>query len=163
MVPHLQSNELNIDLVRGINSYKEFISIKKFSPQPTVINDGTEKKVSFHKIHIRQYQLCIGDNPSCSKGPPLAIAWDYNDIGCVDVEEFETMRPTRRHNQNLLMPPSTRIDILTEIGYSPSQIMKVIKSVKLCKHQREKSARAFSTKFDLFLEKASKMMRRKSI
>ena len=30
-----------------------------------------EKVVRFHEIHIRDYERVVGDNPSCSAGPPV--------------------------------------------------------------------------------------------
>ena len=124
--------------------------------------NNMRKSVSFNQIHVRQYVLDLGDNPSCSKGPPLAMSWNYDDIGSVDLEEFEKNRPTRRHSENLIMPLATRLSILSDIGYSPLQIMKAIDDVKTCQQQRMKSAKALSTKFDVLLEKANKKMRQKS-
>jgi hypothetical protein len=31
-----------------------------------------EKSVRFNEIHIRDYERTVGDNPSCSSGPPIA-------------------------------------------------------------------------------------------
>jgi hypothetical protein len=31
-----------------------------------------EKQVSWDTIEIREYKRTVGDNPSCSSGPPLA-------------------------------------------------------------------------------------------
>ena len=30
-----------------------------------------EKSVRFKEIHIRDYERVVGDNPSCSSGPPI--------------------------------------------------------------------------------------------
>jgi hypothetical protein len=30
-----------------------------------------EKGVRFNEIHIRDYERIVGDNPSCSSGPPI--------------------------------------------------------------------------------------------
>jgi hypothetical protein len=30
-----------------------------------------EKSVRFNEIHIRDYERTVGDNPSCSSGPPI--------------------------------------------------------------------------------------------
>lgn len=31
-----------------------------------------KKSVRFHDIQIRDYERTVGDNPSCSSGPPIA-------------------------------------------------------------------------------------------
>merc|ERR1712232_675180 len=64
-------------------------------------NKPTHKKsVSFDQIHVREYIIDLGDNPSCSKGPPLSITWEYEDMGTIDLAEFEEMRPSRRQKIN---------------------------------------------------------------
>ena len=34
--------------------------------------EGSRRGISFHKIEIREYERTLGDNPSCSSGPPIA-------------------------------------------------------------------------------------------
>ena len=138
---------------------KEFFN-KDQAPSRSSLTHFIQKSVSFDQIHIRQYQQDIGDNPSCSSGPPVAINWDYSDMRSIDVAEYEETRPSRRYNKELLIPRSTRIDILTDVGYSPKQIMKVTEDVNKCKHQREKSARSLILKFDTLLEKANKKLKK---
>ena len=32
---------------------------------------NTTKRVSFHSVHVREYERALGDNPSCSSGAPV--------------------------------------------------------------------------------------------
>ena len=34
-------------------------------------NSASNKAVKFSEVHIRDYERDIGDNPSCSSGPPI--------------------------------------------------------------------------------------------
>ena len=124
---------------------------------PTQHSKSTHKKrVSFNQIHIREYSLEMGDNPSCSRGPPLSISWDYNDVGSIDLQEFEETRPARRYHGELIIPLSVRKEILLSSGYSPLQITNLVETVNNCKLQRAKSAR-----FDDILLRANRKLTRR--
>ena len=103
----------------------------------------------------------MGDNPSCSRGPPISISWDYNDIGSIDLQEFEEMRPTRRYHGELIIPLSIRKEILLSSGYSPLQITNLVETVNNCKLQRAKSARSRSVRFDDILLRANRKLTRR--
>jgi hypothetical protein len=48
-------------------------SVKAYSraSQRSSASSYPEKVVRFHDIHIRDYERVVGDNPSCSAGPPV--------------------------------------------------------------------------------------------
>ena len=116
------------------------------------------RKVSFDRIHIREYYLSLGDNPSCSSGPPLSISWKYSDIGSVDLEEFEMMRPPRRHHSEMMIPSIERKKLLDDLGYSVLEIVEAVKNVTECKKNRKKSLRSIDYKFLKCFERSSKIM-----
>merc|ERR1719506_2664911 len=39
--------------------------------------------VRFSTVEIREYGLCLGDNPSVSRGPPICLDWTYNQHNIV--------------------------------------------------------------------------------
>ena len=47
-----------------------------------------ERRVSFDQVSVREYNIELGDNPSCSMGPPLTIGWEFDYIGSVNLDEF---------------------------------------------------------------------------
>jgi hypothetical protein len=40
---------------------------------------GAKKRVSWDKIHTREYALVVGDHPMCQDGLPVSLGWQYND------------------------------------------------------------------------------------
>ena len=115
------------------------------------------RSVSFGYINIREYKNELGDNPSCSDGPAITISWNYCDALTFDVEEFEEKRPPRRSNQQMIIPSSTRIDILTEVGYSLKDIIEAVEAINKCKRLRKKSLTSVEDKITNIFQKANKL------
>jgi len=92
--------------------------------------------VSFRSISIREYPMIVGDNPSVSSGPPLTIAWDFDELGTILLEEYENHRPTRRSADQMTIPKMERLKILESSGISRSEIEKVVKDVNIARSQR---------------------------
>ena len=120
-------------------------------------SDKKTRSVSFGHIHIREYNTELGDNPSCSDGPAITISWKYCDVLSSDVEEFEERRPPRRSNQQMIIPSSTRIDILTEVGYSLKEIIEAVEAINKCKRLRKKSMTSVDDKITNLFQKANRL------
>lgn len=88
-------------------------------------------------LHVREYDITIGDNPSVQHGVPLSLDWCYVNLGVVDVDEFEQKRGPRRLANQMMMSRKVRI---SRLKYSCE-----ITSEELTKHEQEirkaKSAR----------------------
>lgn len=54
------------------------------------------RRVSFDHVELREYRRIAGDNPSVTDGCPLAIGWEYNCRGKVDVDSYEADRADRK-------------------------------------------------------------------
>ena len=48
--------------------------------------------VSFSVVEYREYNLIVGDNPSCSDWLPLSLDWDHGPEVCIPVDDFERNR-----------------------------------------------------------------------
>ncbi|KAL3774939.1 hypothetical protein ACHAW5_001301 [Stephanodiscus triporus] len=68
--------------------------VKKPTSSDVQRNSG-RRRVSFGHVDLREYRRIAGDNPSVSDGCPLAIGWDYNCVGEVDVDSYEADRACR--------------------------------------------------------------------
>jgi len=97
-----------------------------------------EKQVSWDTIEIREYKRTVGDNPSCSSGPPLAIEWEYDpEPVVVNVEEFEEYRPPRRTQFELMLGRDERHEILEDEWQIPqAEIAQAIRLNIKAKNQR---------------------------
>lgn len=97
-----------------------------------------EKQVSWDTIEIREYKRTVGDNPSCSSGPPLAIEWEYDpEPVVVNVEEFEEYRPPRRTQFELMLGRDERHEILEDEWQIPQEeIAQAIRLNIKAKNQR---------------------------
>lgn len=83
------------------------------------------RRVSFTSVQLRQYCRECGDNPSVTKGVPLAIGWKYNEGEVMDIDCYETEKecngqPKECHR----LSAQEREDILIKIGgHSRNQIV----------------------------------------
>mmetsp|Transcript_22221 Transcript_22221/g.33358 ORF Transcript_22221/g.33358 Transcript_22221/m.33358 type:complete len:185 (-) Transcript_22221:290-844(-) len=85
---------------------------------------AAKKQVSFGTVDIREHNVRLGNNPSCSSGPPIALEWEARRSIVLSVDEFE-VRANRRTREELVMPRHVREDILRRRGYSRKEIFYV--------------------------------------
>eukprot|EP00522_Entomoneis_paludosa_P005895 CAMPEP_0172457070 /NCGR_PEP_ID=MMETSP1065-20121228/19764_1 /TAXON_ID=265537 /ORGANISM="Amphiprora paludosa, Strain CCMP125" /LENGTH=303 /DNA_ID=CAMNT_0013210551 /DNA_START=121 /DNA_END=1032 /DNA_ORIENTATION=+ len=96
-----------------------------------------KKNVKFHMIEVRNYSQTLGDNPSCSYGPPISLDWDYEEGGEVEVEDYEANRGPRRKLRHMMMNYYQRKNILQwKVGCSEDELKKAQKSAERIKSQR---------------------------
>jgi hypothetical protein len=98
-------------------------------------------------VQIREYARCLGDNPSCSSGPPVSIGWDYSDNTVVSLDKYEENRPPRRTNGQMLLPRSVRQEMLLKEWEVPrSQIASAVRTNIKVKNQRRQTVNNMSQK-----------------
>ena len=96
-----------------------------------------EKSVRFSSVDIRDYSLCLGDNPSVSRGVPISLDWDYDIEQSYELESYECNRCEDRRGPDQLKRPSLqRVHLLKSLGYSRGEISKQTKKTHLVKQQR---------------------------
>jgi hypothetical protein len=93
--------------------------------------------ISFSYIDIREYPICIGDNPAGSRGTPLSIEWKHFSEVQIGLEEYEDARPERRDHCALAMGETHRYDLLRRSGYSPKDIRIQTKPVNIQRANRK--------------------------
>jgi hypothetical protein len=97
----------------------------KSEADPTV--SSTEHHVRFSSVRIREYPICIGDNPSSFRGPPITLEWDYATEKEVPIEESERKR--KRTSQGLQLSELKRMVLLHNCGFHKSDIKRAILNV----------------------------------
>ncbi len=86
------------------------------------------KKLTFGQISIHQHDLTIGDNPSCSSGPPVSLDWKLIRSDSYNLDEYEAMvEPSRGKAKRLAR--SERENLLQESGYSMETLVRIAEQV----------------------------------
>lgn len=95
-----------------------------------------KKAVSWSNIVIHHHAVVLGDNPSVSSGPPIALGPDLLHKDSLPVLEYEEGRPPRREKFQMALPRMTREDMLKGEGYGRADFRHVeteIRRVKRCR------------------------------
>jgi len=122
-----------------------------------MMNAKKKKTVHFGNIQIRTHETILGDNPSCTNGPPISIGWRYDPNHLdMSVDEYESQQLYRCCGSTTLVMPRPedivlnrreREDILLRAGratggggsgssYTDQDFAQAIRGVVKIKHQR---------------------------
>eukprot|EP00814_Leptocylindrus_danicus_P017681 CAMPEP_0116024918 /NCGR_PEP_ID=MMETSP0321-20121206/12669_1 /TAXON_ID=163516 /ORGANISM="Leptocylindrus danicus var. danicus, Strain B650" /LENGTH=169 /DNA_ID=CAMNT_0003496873 /DNA_START=350 /DNA_END=860 /DNA_ORIENTATION=+ len=122
------------------------------------------RKVSFGAVQFREHELVLGDNPSCSMGPPVSLGWGFKDRRPMNLDLFEQARSgTRRNDKEFYMPTCVREEMLFERDYSRAELREVVTEIGRIQHQRTETVKKlkFAPCEEVF-EKARRKLRRVS-
>jgi len=100
------------------------------------------RSVSFASVYIREYERILGDNPSCTSGPPLSIGWRFTPSPVlISVDDFEDGKGgTPRSSSEYLVPKAIRERMLKEhAGVSRRDIVDSVRRIQKQKSQRRKT------------------------
>jgi hypothetical protein len=86
------------------------------------------KKLTFGRISVHQHHLTIGDNPSCSSGPPVSLDWKLIRSDSYNLDEYEAMAEASRGKAKRLAR-SERESLLQERGYSMETLVRIAEQV----------------------------------
>lgn len=81
--------------------------------------------VDFKDVEIREYKIGLGDNPSCSEGPPISLSYqdqDRHQVIPLDLYEKQRFGKRRRCN-DLVLPLDVRCYLLRSNDVSAKDIM----------------------------------------
>ena len=104
-----------------------------------VVDDEESIHVKFQNIEIRNYQMTMGDNPSCTYGPPVSLDWDYDEAHILPLDDYEESRGTRRKSYQMQMNSIYRKKLLDAMNFTPDEIKKVTKEISIIKKSRERT------------------------
>ena len=96
-----------------------------------------KREVSFSTVVVREYDMTLGDNPSCSYGPPVQLSWEFDEIVNLKLDEYERSRSKRRSMRQMVLSYYRRCDILQSAGYSSNEIRSATRQVNKAKRQRD--------------------------
>ena len=116
-------------------------------------SSSSRKSVRFEKVEIREYNIVLGDNPSCSNGPPVSLGWYYDkdQQQQMPLDTYEQKRDGyRRASHEMKVPGYMRHDILREWDVPNREIMKAQIQCEIIQKQRsrtfQREQRSFSVK-----------------
>jgi hypothetical protein len=74
------------------------------------IRPALKKSVSFSTIQLREHEMILGDSvPSC--GAPITIEWEARSESLLQVDQYESDRPERRHRREMVIPSKQRMQL----------------------------------------------------
>ena len=100
------------------------------------------RSVSFADVNIREYERILGDNPSCTSGPPISLGWRYSPEPIkLSVDDFEEGKgDIPRSSSEFLVPKAVRERMLKEhADINRRDIAGAVRAVQKQKSQRRKT------------------------
>lgn len=133
--------------------------------QPIPRDRSSKTKVTFSTIQIRTYESVLGDNPSCTGGPPLSIGWRYNpEHYDSTVDEYERKQDElyggpeiRPLDIDLVLHRSERESILLKMGYTQQDLADAVRRLNKAKSKRRQTVHNLPV---MFLEEKAESCRR---
>ena len=102
-------------------------------------DDEMLARVKFEKVKIRTYDVTLGDNPSCSYGPPIGLDWEFDEASSICIEEYEEKRGRRRQMHQMQIPAFHRKRILENGGTTPDEMEYRVNEMNRIKQGRERT------------------------
>ena len=98
--------------------------------------------VRFRNVKIREYGITLGDNPSCSGGPPISLSWDYEKEAekVLSLDSYEECRDGQRRSMyQMKVPSDIRLDTLKSLNISIKDMIMTQAEIEKIKKQRAKT------------------------
>jgi hypothetical protein len=139
----------NLDVFNGSNSTANGTGSTEESDDVSVIsglsglslstagNSSLNVKLGFSHVHIREYELVPGANPSVSSGPPVELGWAHTEPTSVEFDKWESIRDGRRRLQaQMRIPPHVRRELLLHHGNAQKDIRDATRNAATGRKQR---------------------------
>lgn len=135
MIVRTQSESLSTKAYeRSVDEYHQRRTLRWRQSPP--VRSGM---VRFDALTIHEFPMILGDNPACLAGPPLSISWEPQGTTSLTVDEFESTRPPRRLQAQMIVPAAMRLEILRRTGYARNEIIALTKPVNIDRSRRRSS------------------------
>ena len=157
---------INVTITQRVSAVRDGVQPKSILKVPS--HESEEQKVDprerypvrFKTIEVREYERIVGDNPSCSKGPPISIGWEYTLRPHYPINDYEHLvRGPRRTKKEFHLSADRRTHLLVnEWNCSEDDIRKARREATYIQYCRAKTAFSGSraaAKEAAFLRKAN--------
>jgi hypothetical protein len=110
----------------------------------TISSKRPRNRVTFHLVHVREYDRVVGDHPEVKVGPPIALGWNYVTQSPVMVEAYDIERELNSnssHGSSAAGKPDrltsiARKNMLFEYGYTETDFRRAEQDGKIIQEQR---------------------------
>ena len=112
-------------------------SLRRSSPRKEQNDCDVKRSVSFSTVQIHEHRMVLGDNPSVSRGLPVAL--DSKAIRTINrtIDEFEDESPHRRNKKELRLSNHHRQHLLVQGGHSDESFRRVSEEIHSIKQHRK--------------------------
>ena len=140
------------------------VEVKSILKSAGSASSRPKNSVVFAAIEMREYERIVGDNPSCSRGPPISIGWSYVLAFQGDVDEYETsVKAHKRSKKEFYCTAEKRIQILSkEWGVTREEMNRARREctyIQYCRAKTSFSTSRAAAKEAAFLRKANDRMK----
>ena len=92
-----EEEEHHVDANSGEVVFKDFPrhggnSFFKYRPKVEEKYERRTGHVFFEKVFIREYNLTVGDNPSCTDSLPIMLDWDHGPVRIWAIDDYEKVK-----------------------------------------------------------------------
>lgn len=94
------------------------------------------RNVSFGNLEAREYNVELSTHPSCSYGPPIQLAWDYQQHEPISLDDYENVKEPREMHDLVLSYNVRRHLLMQRAGYSPTDLEQAMREVDRVKRER---------------------------
>jgi len=139
---------------------------KELRSSPTNNNKFRKSRsvVKFGKVDIREFEIEIGDNPSCSRGPAIALGSKIlKEESYHHVDRFERVRRNARYKTApaMVLGRREREKMLLENGFSTGDIAAAVRKIVRTKNQRRQTVNNLPVaRFEEIVEVAGRKVKR---
>lgn len=122
-----------------------------------------KKSVRFCSVYLREHSICLGDNPSVSRGAPIALDWNVLRELKFSLDAFENSEhfagTNEDSNQSFKYSSLERMHVLKKIGYSRNEIQDASDAAQKIKQERIRTRRKLerSDRINRYLRSISRL------
>ena len=100
-----------------------------------------KSRVTFGMVHVRKYEVILGDHPECRSGPSIGIGWRYQEASSHSLKYWEERKGGRRPktSDQLLMSRHQRESLLRDWCYLQRDVAAMIRVTNKVKNQRRQT------------------------
>jgi len=109
----------------------------KTPPPPPPPPSTSSSRVNFGDVTVRNYEMCMCDNPSVSSGPPVGLAWEWDKetVETRSLDDFEEIREIDRRDISIFarrgrIPVEKRVRMCLEGGATGEEIKSAVKEIR---------------------------------